>query len=358
MINEPTQTHKQHTPQHTFEEDTISLMDILLILAKHFKLIIITPTLFCIIAIINTLFYPSPIYVSTAHFISTGDGGQYQMMGLAAELGFSMPKHEASQWSYIDVIKSRTLARSLLNRKFDTEKYGSQKTLLQILTYGNKEPSSGIDTLFIDGIDAVQGMIEINKYKNMYELEISAFEPQLAADVANAVMEELDRHQQEYNARNTAKTRQFIEDRLVDVKIEMETAEEFLKEFREQNRSIEESPQLQLEQERLARDVAVLIGVFTTLKQQLVTAKIDEIKKSDYVVMLDGPEIPIHPVESKKRIMVILAGILGIGMGMLLAFIKEYFLKSDKEEQGKMSEAKLLMIKNITYFIPQRFKRV
>ena len=55
---------------------------------------------------------------------------------------------------------------------------------------------------------------------------------------------------------------------------------------------------------------------------------------------------------------VILAGILGIGMGMLLAFIKEYFLKSDKEEQGKMSEAKLLLIKNITYFIPKRFKRV
>lgn len=358
MTNEQIQTQRQYTQQHTFEKDTISLMDVLLILAKHFKLIIITPTVFCIIAIINTLYYISPIYVSTANFISTQGGGQYQMMGLASQFGFSMPKSEVAQWSYIDVIKSRTLARSMLNRKFDTEKYGSQKTLLQILTYGNEEPRMGMDTLIIDGIKAAQGMIEINTSSNMYELEISAFEPQLASDVAIAVMEELDRHQQEYNASNTTKTRQFIEDRLIDAKIEMETAEEVLKEFREQNRSIHESPQLQLEQERLARDVAVLIGVFTTLKQQLVTAKIDGIKESDYVVILDGPEIPIHPAKSKKRIIVILAGILGIGMGMLLAFIKEYFLKSDKDEQVKMGEAKLLLIKNITYFLPKRFKKV
>ena len=47
------------------------------------------------------------------------------------------------------------------------------------------------------------------------------------------------------------------------------TAEENLKVFMARNRRIENSPALQLEEQRLSREVAVLTGVFTTLKQQL-----------------------------------------------------------------------------------------
>ena len=112
----------------------------------------------------------------------------------------------------------------------------------------------------------------------------------------------------------------------IQIKSELEKAEEALKLFRERNRSIFESPQLQLEQERLGRDVAVLISVFTTLKQQLETAKIEEVKESDYVIILDIPDIPLYPDKPKKKLMVILAGILGIGLGMILAFIKEFVI--------------------------------
>ena len=189
----------------------------------------------------------------------------------------------------------------------------------------------------------------------MYKLEITGYSPQLVADIANAVMEELDRHIREYNTRKTTETRQFIEDRLVDTKIELEAAEEVLKEFRERNRSIQESPQLQLEQGRLTRGVTVFIGVYTTLKQQLETAKIDEVKESDYVIIIDTPEIPIKPVSPKKKLMVIIAGFLGIGFSMVLAFIMEYVRNSDVEEREKIVKAKLLIIKNIIDFLPQRF---
>ena len=43
------------------------------------------------------------------------------------------------------------------------------------------------------------------------------------------------------------------------------------------NRRIENSPALQLEEQRLSREVAVLTGVFTTLKQQFETTKIEEV---------------------------------------------------------------------------------
>ena len=72
-------------------------------------------------------------------------------------------------------------------------------------------------------------------------------------------------------------------------------AEEDLRVFMDRNRRIENSPALQLERQRLNREVSVLTGVFTTLKQQLETTKIEEVKESDYVIILDSPEIPLRP---------------------------------------------------------------
>jgi len=360
MTEKTAQPQQPIQSQYYFEEDTIPLLDILLVLAKNLKLIIITPAIFCIFTIFYVLFIADPTYVSKATFMSSGSSGSSnsQMMGLASQFGIAMPMEDTSpKWSYEEVINSRTMAKSLLSHRFDTEEFGPQKELLQILTYGNEKATVGIETLIESGIGSVQGMIEVKKTISLFELKISAFKPQLAADVAHAVMEELDTHQRDYNAMKTAKTRQFIGERLLTTESELEKAEEALKLFRERNRSIFESPQLQLEQERLGRDVAVLIGVFTTLKQQLETAKIAEVKESDYVIILDTPDIPLYPDKPKKKLMVILAGIFGIGLGMILVFIKEFVRNRDEEDREKLSEVKSLIIKNICDFLPQKFTK-
>ena len=45
----------------------------------------------------------------------------------------------------------------------------------------------------------------------------------------------------------------------------------------------------------------MLTGVFTTLKQQLETTKIEEFKENDYVIIIDHPERPFiksYPLKS------------------------------------------------------------
>ena len=81
---------------------------------------------------------------------------------------------------------------------------------------------------------------------------------------------------------------------------ELRNAEESLKNFLDRNRRIENSPSLQLQQQRLAREATVLTGVFTTLKQQLETTKIEEVKESDYAIIIDKPQFPLAPSKPKK----------------------------------------------------------
>ena len=124
----------------------------------------------------------------------------------------------------------------------------------------------------------------------------------------------------------------------------------------DRNRRIENSPALQLEQQRLSREVTVLTGVFTTLKQQLETTKIEEVKESDYVIVIDPPEIPLNSAKPKKKIIVFLAGIFGLIFGLIIAFVKEFISNSKIEEKEKMKKAKTELLKNLSKLIPKRFR--
>ena len=350
---------QQPIPPYYYDEDTISLSDILLVLAKQLKLLIITPLVFGVITAFYVLFMVGPTYVSSAKIMSSSGGSSTsQLQGLAAQFGVAVPGgSEGAQWVYPEIVKSRTLAKSVLKRKFDTEKYGPQKSLLQILTYGDEEPTVSIDTLEIHGANALIDMIEIESQGSFYNLSVSTFEPQFAADLCAVLIEELDRHQRAYKTEKVKETRLFIEGRIVDVQKELEEAEEALKDFVDRNRQIQGSPALLLEQQRLTREASVLTGVFTTLKQQLEMTKIDEVKESTLVQVLDPPEAPLYRDKPKRKLSVLLSLILGFGFAVVVAFIKEYASNSDDEEKGKLREITELTKSNIADLIPFRKKK-
>ena len=90
--------------------------------------------------------------------------------------------------------------------------------------------------------------------------------------------------------------------------------------FNEQNRQIS-SPSLQLQQERFERNVEIQKGIYLTLKQQLETTKIEEVKESDFVVVLDPPEVPLKRSKPRKVLSVVLAGFFGIGLALCNALL-------------------------------------
>jgi uncharacterized protein involved in exopolysaccharide biosynthesis len=278
----------------------------------------------------------NPIYVATAKIVtSAGGSSNSNLRGLAAQFGVSVPGGEegsiTSSWVYPELIQSRTLARAVLKRNFDTNKFGEDQSLLKILTYSEDEPTSDLDRLEQNGVNTLLGMINVSKdpESSILTLEVSASEPQFSADIATAVIEELDRYQQKFKSTRVSEKRQFIEGRIEEVQIDLEKAEDALKQFRYRNHQIQNSPSLLLEQERLAREVQVIIGVFQTLKQENELAKIQEVEETPVVHVLDPPEAPLERSKPKKKQTIILAGLLGIGFGMSVVFLRKYWKNSD-----------------------------
>jgi len=320
-----------------FEEDTISLWEIMAIIKKQIKLILTVPTILCTLAIIYVLWIANPVYTSSATIIpANSEGSMNKMAGLASQFGISVPGGGGgTKMVYPEIIKSRTLAKKMLHKKFDTVEFGPNQSLLRLMTYRDEEPEFGPDTLEQMGLLAFIESVTVSEdiKTSIVTVSVDASEPKLAADITTALIDELDIHQKKFNTEQAAKKRIFIEERIKEVNVDLMRAEESLKDFRLQNRNYAGSPSLLLEFERLMRETEVQKQLYITLKQEFEMAQIEEVEESDILYVLDKPEIPLARSKPKRKLVVVLAGFLGLGLGTMGAFMKNWYDTEKENDQ-------------------------
>ncbi len=156
---------------------------------------------------------------------------------------------------------------------------------------------------------------------------------------------ELDKLQRKFRKRSVNEKIQYLEQKIILAEEELQVHEVNLKNFRENNRNVNNSPSLMLELERLERYVNVQQGIYITLKQQLELAKIEEVQKTSFVQILDYPSLPIRESNPIRRAFIYIGGIMGMFLGLALAFLIEYFNSSENSERTKILVAKNNLLK-------------
>lgn len=204
-------------------EDEINLLDYWRVLVKQKLLIGIIVGIAIVGSIIYSLTLP-PIFASTASiFPPQQEGG---MSGIASQLpgglgalagGFLGASTPVDQW--LAILKSQAIKDAIINR-FD---------LMKAFKAKNME----------DARNTIGGMIKVAKAKEgIISITVEDKDPQRAAVLANAVIEELDRINK--GIVNTAgrRMRVFVEERLKGAKDELTASEEAIKSFQEKNRAL------------------------------------------------------------------------------------------------------------------------
>jgi len=121
--------------------------------------------------------------------------------------------------------------------------------------------------------------------EGLVSVKVEDREPQVAADMANAVVDELNSVNQEIVSGRARRNRQFIEARLVEVKAKLDTTRAALEQFQKAHRTVDFDAQT-----KLAIDQA------TDLKVSL--ARVDlEITMGEQTLGKDNPEL----IEKKQR---------------------------------------------------------
>ena len=86
----------------------------------------------------------------------------------------------------------------------------------------------------------------------------------------------------------------------------------FLKEFKERNRGYEDSPELFMIYSQFFREVEAKKQVYLTLQQQLELARIEEVKQSPILHILDHAVPPIKKSSPNRGLILVLSFLLGL----------------------------------------------
>jgi len=244
-------------------------------------------------------------------------------------------------------------AERILDKSFYSKEFDKELSLLALFTYGDGSPSLGLDTLIQSAMGTLQGMISFESEGSFSVLTVKAADPYFAMNLNKVILDELQSLNRYFKSQHLNEKTEFIKNRIESVGNDLKESEQTLKIFREQNRQIS-SPALQLEFEHLSRDVEIQKGIYLTLKQQQELTKIEEVEKATIVQVLDKPQVPLGPTNIKLKLNVFLAGILGIGLGIMIGFVRAYVNNSDMDERKKLRRVKHFLKKKTKGIILDR----
>lgn len=385
------------------EDDEIHPLDLLIVLARHKKLVIGMPIATGLLAIMVSLLM-TPIFSSTATIMppqqqqSSGIAAMLGSLGgLAGAVGGGTPND-----FYVALLESRKVADNLIDRFKLKERY--EKT-----TMDDTRQALASNSQIVDGKN---GFISINTNDK---------DPQFAADLANAYVDELAKLTQTMALTESSQRRLFFEKQLGEAKEQLANAEVALRKTQEKTGMIQPDAQVQaiissvaqlkgtiaakevqlnamrtfaagqnpdllrtqeelrglqsqlvkleknhpsiegdfmvptgkipevgVEYVRSMRNVKYYETIFELLAKQFELAKIDEAKESTLIQLLDKA-IPAEYKSKPKRILIAFVGLFGGGMlGIALAFMMEAYQQSrqNPENSNRWQELSMALKSN------------
>lgn len=120
-------------------------------------------------------------------------------------------------------------------------------------------------------------------------------DPQLSARIAGRIVDELNRFNGERRRSRASTERRFVEQRQAAVAAELRDVEDSIQRFLARNRAYESSPERKLEFERLTRRQGQLTTVLTSLTQSFEQARIEEVRDTPVLTVIEAPVVPVLP---------------------------------------------------------------
>jgi uncharacterized protein involved in exopolysaccharide biosynthesis len=285
---------------------------------KRKKLLIINGAVF-IITLLYMLIFVKPYFESTVVILpeyGSKSNMLSQLSGLAALAGVRVGELAATE-IYQNLLQSESVMGPVITGKYLTKKYPYSVDLVQYFKVQLEDPNPEIQKRkrFLELMESLtKGLITIEVDRSTKILTVKAKMPegQLSADVVNKLVESLDVYIRTKRRSYAGEQRYYLEKRVVQIKDTLSSCENKLKDFKERNKMITQSPILLLEQGRLMRNIEIQQNVYVELTKQLELAKIDEIKDSPILNIKETALNPVFKAGPKRVNMLILITFLSI----------------------------------------------
>jgi uncharacterized protein involved in exopolysaccharide biosynthesis len=202
--------------------------------------------------------------------------------------------------------------------------------LLDILDVKGRTPEERLQRGVILLRDKVK--VTSDKPTGIVTLEVDMKSPQLAATVANHLVQELNEFNLERRQSQSREQRRFTGERLAEAEKDLRAAERAELGFLQRNRDYSSSPLLTFEAGRLAREVQVKQELFLTLSKAHTEARIAEVRDTPVLTVVDSAVAPFRRARPQRTLGVIIATILGTMLGVVIAYVVDFRRRAVPEQ--------------------------
>jgi tyrosine-protein kinase Etk/Wzc len=324
---------EQPIPNRRKDDHEIDLIEIIHILWKARKFIAAVTAISLAIGILYIIF-ATKMYSGTITLYPAAQGGASNpMTAMVRQMGMTGASAGDANYNIPDVVKSRTLSEQIVAHKWEIEGFDKEVDLVDYF-----------DALYGESTDISIGVMEKDnfyKYSEMVSKDriivdanlktglvtVSVFmeDPKLARDIANFISVFVANWVNDTQKASIKKNLDFINERSTVLGAELQDAENEMKKFRETNRNILNSPDLQLELQRLQRQVTIKQEVYLTMIKQREINQIEENKSADVIRILDKAIIKNRASKPNKKIIFGFSFLSGImASSLYLTFLELY----------------------------------
>jgi len=370
-------------------EDEVSLLDLLLVLARHKALIVRTVLVFTLLGVTYALLAPEE-FTSEARVVREAqtEGGSLPggiSGGLAGGalsglgIGLGGVTSGLTPAAFPDVLQSREVRLAVVR---DTFRFPDAERPMTFVDYVNRPPGvlgQVLDyTLFlpwtlkgmlgqaISGSPAPAGTTDageplipseaedealksisnkvsasVDEETGLMTISVTAGGPQLASDLAKSFLDHFATRVREIRTEKVRERLSFVEGRFEEAEQELEMAEESLAQFLERNQN-PTTASLQFRRDRLRRQVSFKEQLYSELQSQLTQTRLDLQRRQPVVTVVEKPVPPMERSTPARTTIVLLCILLGGFAGIGFAFLRTFFKTQEDqpEERKKLEEVR------------------
>jgi len=284
-------------------DDEIDLLDYLRVIWRYRWMILALSIIAMSLTVVTSLRKPRQ-YQSTVTIVPPLDILQKESGGALGSLNNSLLRQmmDAGASSiakmYVEILESREVADSIIDRfrlmnAYENVQYRS--TARELL-----EKNTTVKTT--DG-----GAVRIT---------ITDRDPNRAAAIAGAYVEELDKRNKKLSTGQATSKRVFLENRLKEVEAKLSKIDNIL-----------------------SREAKTQEMLYNLLVEQYEMAKMEEVRSMPTIQVLDPAAVPELPVGRGTARKGVLAGVAAFLVGVFLAFSREYFVQARRRGDAAMPVA-------------------
>jgi uncharacterized protein involved in exopolysaccharide biosynthesis len=242
--------------------------------------------------------------------------------GLAAQLGIPVSGGDPTQSPqfYLELLTSDAILRAVANAHYTFPGQGNERPKTLAEYYGIKSSPHTTD----DVIKRLRSRINpsVSLRTGVISASVTANDPGVAFQLANAIIDELNRFNTDRRRSRAGAEKEFAERRLAETNAALRSAEDRLQGFLQTNREFRSSVGLTLEQDRLSRDVVMRQELFTAAAQAYEQAKMEQVRDTPVLTVLEPPRVPTTP-DRRGLIKTTAVGIIfGAILGVMILLLK------------------------------------